>query len=494
MTSAQGASASADGEGSPAAAAEAGVRATWLAFSICAAFVAAGFGWVAWQSRGLPEDVPIARLLPLFLLLPIPALTFAALLPRLPKGRGLLFALFVVGVVLRLFFIAHSPFLSDDVYRYLWDGRVQEAGFLPYGVPPSDPSLDSVEAGWPEEARVRELVNHPEVATVYPPLMELLFAGVAQVGGGLIAWRLLLLAAELGIAGLIVRGLRVRSLDPRLVVLYLWHPLPVFESTWSAHTEAIAVFFLLAAIVVVPFDRLRVRQRSRRCLMAAIALGLGGAAKLLPLGFLPWLMFRASREKKGRTGETPPLGRSLALTASCGFLCLLAVGVTTLPFVGTDLDQATSGLEAYTESWYFNDMVFRPVGFALGLNPEDRTLASTQILRRVLQGLGALLCLFVAWKAWDAWRAGLWIATSFVVLMPTLHPWYLLWLLPFAIVKQSRAGLLLSFTVLASYVVQVGWREQGVWSELPLVRWIEFLPPLVLFGYECMARRRTKSA
>jgi hypothetical protein len=283
---------------------------------------------------------------------------------------------------------------------------------------------------------------------------------VATLGGGLTLWRVFLLLGDLGIAALLIMALRSRSLDPRLSVLYLWHPLVVVETMWSAHAETLPVLLFLGAAVLV--------ARGKR-IGAGIAIGLGGAAKLLPFGFLPFLL--------RRTGGFPLL------------VAILVASSTLIPFLSVDLDGALDGLNTYAESWYFNDALFRPLGFVLGIDAEDRTLVSTQRLRQAMGGIWILVCLGVAWRFRDPFRAGLWIAGGFVLLTPTLHPWYLLWVLPFAIVRENRPWLLLSVLVLLVYTVKYVERELGVWREIWPTRVMEFLPPLLLFLWGLRRRR-----
>ena len=71
-----------------------------------------------------------------------------------------------------------TPSLSDDAYRYVWDGKVQLAGQNPYRFAPADRRLDGVR--YADRGRI----NHPRLRTVYPPLAELGFAAVAAVHGG----------------------------------------------------------------------------------------------------------------------------------------------------------------------------------------------------------------------------------------------------------------------------------------------------------------------
>ncbi len=407
----------------------------------------AGFAALGWMAhRGASIELLVA-------VIPISAIP-ALLYVRRRRGeisKAALFGIFVVGVLARLFFLGSDPLFSDDVYRYLWDGRVQAAGLSPYGVAPNHESLDAVEFDWPADTHIRAKVNHPDIPTIYPPLLELAYRAVAEVGGGLEHWRVLLILVDVGLALALLGLLRVRSLDRRWVALYLWHPLPIVENSWSAHAEVVAVALLVWAVYALSLG-----HRAR----GGLLLGLGGAAKLLPFGLLPFAL-----KKYG--------WRSVVAA-------LIAAGLCAVPFLDTDLQQATVGLSTYAETWYFNDVVFRPLGELLGLNPEDKKLASTQLWRRVLQGAWVASCLLAMWRGRDVVRVAGLIVLAFVLFTPTLHPWYVLWLLPFAILEGSVAGVVFSVTILFAYEVQIDWQSSGLWQESGWVRVFEILPALLV--------------
>ena len=380
--------------------------------------------------------------------------------------------IFAVGVVIRLFFFLPEPYLSDDLYRYLWDGRVQLSGEGPYGVAPSEAALDAVEENTAPSARLRHLVNHPHIPTIYPPVLELVFAGSAvldRIGGALFSawsvfgavtvWRLILLGFEIGMAACLLGALRRRGLDPRWLVLYWWHPLPVAETIWSAHAEGIAITMLVAAWSALESERWR---------RGAIVWGLAGAAKLLPFvfGFLVWR----------RAGF-----RWLLVAAGVALVSALPYVAGRPPF---------EGLTEYAESWYYNDILFHPLGALLGIDVEDRTLTSTQWLRKGLVIAFLAITTAVTLRARDLYHAGLVVTAAFVLLTPTLHPWYVLWLLPFAVVRGSLPGIVFSITVLFAHVATVRGYELQLWGDAPwAVKVAEFAPPLVVLLWQVWARQ-----
>ncbi|MGB3753446.1 MAG: glycosyltransferase 87 family protein, partial [Parerythrobacter sp.] len=181
----------------------------------------------------------------------------------------------LVGAVLfRLVALPMLPSLSDDGYRYLWDGKVVvEAGVSPYALRPSDPQLRALQ-GSVEYGRM----NSQGYYSVYPPVPQAGFALAAALGTlgdwrvGWWAWKLLMVLAE-GVAILLL----VRSSGPRLAALYAWSPLAVVEVAGQGHTEALVLLGLALALQVGRWS----------WPAASIGLTLAGGTKLYPFLWLP---------------------------------------------------------------------------------------------------------------------------------------------------------------------------------------------------------------
>ena len=146
--------------------------------------------WEGYQTR--PQ---IAMLLALLAF----AFYLAALVTaRRLSGRRAFAVAIAFGLAFRILLFPAAPFLSDDYFRYLWDGIVQLKGLKPYSFAPSDPAL----AGIDDALRAR--VNHPEVRTIYPPLAQLVFLVTAKVSAGsYFALKAVWLACDIGIAVLL---------------------------------------------------------------------------------------------------------------------------------------------------------------------------------------------------------------------------------------------------------------------------------------------------
>jgi hypothetical protein len=160
------------------------------------------------------------------------------------KGEGRLVLILSIAALLRLGALAAPVYLSTDVNRYVWDGRVEAAGINPYRYIPTDPHLRFL-----RDKEIFPHINRNNYApTIYPPAAEMLFFVGTRFGGGVLAMKLLMLALEaLGIWALL-RVLALAGRAPEAILLYAWHPLPVWEIAGSGHIDAATVAFLALAL------------------------------------------------------------------------------------------------------------------------------------------------------------------------------------------------------------------------------------------------------
>lgn len=179
---------------------------------------------------------------------------------RVPR-RVALASIFVVAAALRLAALAGPPVLSDDLYRYAWDGRVQTQGIDPYRYPPDSAQLKDLRESWlwPNDAgcaRVHRapgctLLNRASVRTIYPPAAQAWFTAVYEVGGIAArhkAWQVAGLVADLAIVGLLPLVLRAWGRDQRWTALYALSPFPVIEVVNNGHVDGLAALLVVAAL------------------------------------------------------------------------------------------------------------------------------------------------------------------------------------------------------------------------------------------------------
>ncbi len=184
-----------------------------------------------------------------FIALTIPAglLTIVAthLAERAPTHRAL-WLIFGLGIMLRAYVLLFDPLLSSDIYRYVWDGRVQAAGINPYRYFPADEALAFLRDGaiFPHINRVDSAV------TIYPPVAQFFFFIVTRIGENVTTMRLAMLGCESVTVTLIMLLLRRMNRPVTRVIAYLWHPLPLWEIANGGHVDALMVALMLLGLWV----------------------------------------------------------------------------------------------------------------------------------------------------------------------------------------------------------------------------------------------------
>jgi hypothetical protein len=311
------------------------------------------------------------------------------------------------GVVLRLAFLPLLPGLTDDAFRYLWDGVLHWDGVNPYRYVPADPALQRL-----HDTALFERMNSPDYYSIYPPLSQLVFAAGAlwyDVGGAgwlpaYYALKALLLGAEL--AGL---GLLARMGEARTVLLYAWNPLVLLETAGQGHTEALVVPLLMLAVWAV---------RERRGGLASVAVAAAGAVKLYPLLLGPLLLRRF-----GWRAVWPGalLGALLGAPYAAAYV---------LPHVAASVDLFARLFEFNAGPYY---LAKHGLWLATG---SDWSKTLGPLFRGVfLAGLPVLYVMEARWD-WSFRRASLWGVGGLFVLSTTVHPWYLVPVVALAVLGE----------------------------------------------------------
>jgi len=337
----------------------------------------------------------------------------------------------VIGVALlaRLVLIPSQPTLSEDLYRYLWDGRQVARGVNPYLHAPDNPSLA------PFHDQLLERINHRHVPTIYPPAAELLFGAVARIEPSPRAFKLAMLPLEAGLWIALLFLLRRRGLADDRLLLFAWNPLVVIESYGSGHLDLMTAAFLTLALAM---------SEAKRAASAGVAFAVALLTKYTPLLLVPYLV---------RKRAVTLLGVAAAVSA-----------LFYLPF-GDAGASLWKGLATYTAHWEFNGSLY-PLLRAAG--------ATVKTSRLILAAALAVAALWISLRARSATGAALGLYTAYLLASPTVYPWYLV---PLAALLplHPNAGLL-AFSGLAalSYFPLPTYHATGAWTEPAWIRWVEY--------------------
>ena len=367
------------------------------------------------------------------------------------------------GMLLRFVYLLVFPELSDDFWRYLWDGMLVSGGMSPFEMLPSEWAGYGLSSSFGE---LLPMLNSPEYYSVYPPVLQFFFGLSAKLGNEdpllfCIALRSFVLLAELGSMVLIYKLLKAWKMDTRNLMLYALNPLVIIEFAGNLHGEVFMVFFLLLSLWLLarstspnpsfPGGEWRADQvldqrdsspplwrRVGSGALSAIAFGLSVGTKLLPLMFLPFYIKR--------------LG--LMRTMAYGAVVMLTVVVLYAPFWSVELvPNVLSSVRLYFANFEFNGSVYllmREVGFFLsGYN-------QIAIIGRMLSVMVLAIILLITWRNKNNEVSGLPVLMLFAwftyyALATTVNPWYVAVLAVFLPFTKYRFALVWLITVPLSY-------------------------------------------
>jgi alpha-1,6-mannosyltransferase len=350
------------------------------------------------------------------------------------RGVGLALA---VGLVWRIALVAAPPLLSDDVYRYVWEGRIQ----LHRGNPYSWSDRPEAEKWIPLRDAVWRQVSHKDYTAVYPPLAQLTAAAVVAIRDSVTAMKSFAVACEALTIALLARILRGRGLPLHRLLVLAWSPLALVEIAGSGHNDALGMLLATAGFAAL---------EAGRPLSSAAAMALGFQAKLLP-GLIGAAWGRRYRPRDVIAGAV-----------------VAAALVAPYASAGAGLWRS---LGKYGEFWRFNETAFAVVATLGGSHG-----AAAKTMLAVLAGLAGALALLRVEEA----AAALALVVTWLVLGPNVLPWYALWLLPWLVLRDCPAVLLFTGTVGLAYLVYPAWQSGGPWRLGWGVRALEYGPCVVV--------------
>jgi hypothetical protein len=400
----------------------------------------------------------LALLLPIFtitrsdtiLLLGSYALAFGAyfFVWRIPNERFLL----SLGIMIRTGLLLTLPILSDDIYRFLWDGYLLKNGIHPFNELPGyylDKNLHGLNQA------LFNVLNSQTHFTVYPPINQGIFWVAVNVSDNWListnVIRVFLFAADIGAFIYLRKLLILKQKTSSWAMLYFLNPLLILEGVGNLHFEGMVIFFLMACLY--HFEKLHIRH-------AAVHLGLAIGTKLLPLIFLPYFLFKEIGKRK--------LTFTL-IASSVGALTLLPL--LSASFIAGMKDS----LGLYFQQFEFNASIYyllREIGFMItGYN-------EIAIIGPWLSAASAIAIISISIlgvrRHWAPEKVLLFVLTAHLMLSMTIHPWYILPLVALGLLSGYFYPLIWSLMIFVTYA---GYAT----VEYDLSMWLITLEYLIVF-------------
>lgn len=337
--------------------------------------------------------------------------------------------IFGVGLLLRLILIVATPILSDDYFRFVWDGHLSNLNINPFRFKPNE-IIDSLPTDNFQNLYVH--LNSPNYFSIYPPLNQWCFYLIAQfenIQTSIITLRLIIIGFEIGLYWIIIKLLSRFKFNLNRIKHYWLNPLVIIELTGNLHSEGILIFFFLMGYYFLT---------KGQDLKAGLFLGLSFITKLFSAMFIPILVLKN--------------GHYRWLKLALGFIPL--VFISFLPFINAETaPNFFNSLNLYFQNFEFNGSVFQVVRW-LGFQTVGYDII--KIAGPLLSVISTLCILWITWRNYYKNRkiilsALLLIITTYFIFTPILHPWYIILPLALSLFTRFNFPLVWSFSIFLSY-------------------------------------------
>ena len=365
----------------------------------------------------------------------------------------------LAGVAFRLALWPLSPTLSDDPFRYRWEGKLQAAGGNPYAARPNDARWSDLrDSTFPR-------VTGKDFKAVYGPLTELVELISYRVASALesdpvrqVFWfKLPYALCDLAVLMLLPALLINRGFSAERVLIYAWSPLPVIAFWATGHNDSLVILLLTLAFLGAAKDRWT---------WAFAALSFATAAKIWPLMLFPLFI--------GWRGYRPL--RWYQWWVAMPILFALA-----WPY-RTNVDENLRFMSGFVGGWRNNDSLF---GIILWLT-KDLYRAKKVAFAIIAAGIA-----FVTLRNRTPERGALAVIALMLMVSANCHPWYLTWILPLLTLFPVPALLLWTALVPIAYAAVISWSTLGEWNGSTELRWLEYAPVYALLAGSWIMGRST---
>jgi alpha-1,6-mannosyltransferase len=404
-----------------------------------AVLVAGLTGIFRWVARQKDLNARMPEFIGLMLLAGILYVIGVFWVDRIRLGATALLIILASAVLFRVVLLSAPTTLSDDVYRYQWDGRAQRAHLNPYVVFPNEEGLE-----WLQNPEHPEPPGE-ETPTIYPPLSEFTYRLIETVRG----YKRVPTILDLASVGVLMLLLAAMKQPLHRVLVYAWNPAVLISFATSGHFDSLAIVTFLGGLLFLVKNRPALS-------MAALALSF--LSKFFPVLLLPTFLKRVRLVHVG--------------------LFTFLVFAFYLPFSGAGLHLLDGARD-----WVNNASLFTLLHFVAGSRTGAELIAGLVLLATV-----GYLAKTQAAPLWSS----LVLTGGVPLVSPTAYPWYFTWSIPFLCFYPSPAWLLMSVTSVLAYSPAITFGAGEPLRNSLLILSLEYGPVYVWLAYYCWAARRTK--
>lgn len=375
---------------------------------------------------------------------------------RTKDSRSVLLLGLAFAALFRLSILFSPPYLSDDIYRYIWDGRVQATGVNPYRYIPADQSLADL-----RDEKIYPNINRRDYAhTMYPPVAEGSFLLITRLSESVTWMKAVMVGFEAVAVWAIIQLLVSFGFARQRVLIYAWHPLAIWEFAGSGHLDALAIALIALALLA---------RRKHAETLTGVILAAATCVKIFPGALFPALYTRKSWKM--------PL--AFAATVLLVYVPYLSVGPM----------GALGFLPGYAgERGMVNGEQFFLLAVARHVLHVQVPASVYLIFAIVLLGALSLWMMTKGQQGNEIeyLQNGLLITSVFMVLLAPHFSWYFAWLIPFLCFIPSLAVF---YVTLASFLLYLTWLGDSI-ERVLVLKTLIFVPFLILGAIHIWRQRK----
>ena len=407
----------------------------WLSVLCVAAIAAFSYGQIT-----VSFDTPSIWRVILFAVLGLSGFLSVFLFPQFRSRRSILLMIWISAVVLRVLILPTA--VSDDVSRYLFEGKLVRAGISPYAQTADAESIAPYrDAQW-------SMMNHRDKPTAYPPMAQMIFAAIGFVCYHPLVYKLTFVLADLLTLGAVLKLLEMRGLSLSFSGFYALNPVVLIAFAGEGHFDSLMVAVLMWGVYLFEKGRLNWAM-----MLVSAATGI----KWITLPLIPFFF-----------------GKRVVLSLSIAAIVLIFPTV----FFFDSIQSLLHGLFAFGGTRDFNSLFFGWLLYSVNLS---RSTCSGIVL--------AVFASVILWRWMWRMRAPLdshlrWILGTLIMVSPTVHFWYLAWIMPFVCLRPSLPWLTLSVTAGSYFFVWINTSNETVWRLNPWQEYLFWVPFLLACVYE----------
>ncbi len=386
-----------------------------------------------------------------------------------------LWIILIFSVVFRLTLLPLEP--SDDIYRYLWEGKLQLNGINPYILAPESKELVHLRDGFFSG------INHKHLTTIYPPMTLIVFAVADLVSHSVISMKSFFLFFDLLLIFVLIKYLKRWKRNATDVAIYAWSPIIIVSFAAKGHCDTPQIFFMMLALYL---------YSKQKRVTSVLSIGLAVLSKFISVVVVPFFILKNSPK--------------------CLAAFFFIVAFLYMPYAGAGMG-LFSTLFHFGSEYHYNDSIHFLILCVSYGSPVISKLITTVTFA------GGLLILYWTFLKPDfaffrqsapdknnevehekVLKFTLYAIGLFIMLAPTVHPWYLTWIVPFLCFHKSKAWMVLTGTIVFYYFMNhklfssiIEYNNEWVWKEVHWLKLPEYLPFYILLIYEFKSNRRKKA-